>query len=90
MRMSRDQFSEWMLRHGVQILLAVAAASVAWGAATVELQGKADKADLQRLEDEVTHKADRDSVVNVLRRVDERTERIEKYLCRKSPNDLGC
>ena len=88
--MSRDQFSAWLQRHVIQIIRAVATASVAGGAATVELKNKADKAEVEQLRSLVNQKAPRDSVMDILRRVDERTGRVEKYLCRKSPNDLGC
>lgn len=76
----------------VVLALAVPAVmgAVAIGAARYELSSKADRAEVKALEVEVQRKAGADTVVNVLRRLDERTQRIERYICRKRPDDLGC
>lgn len=88
--MSRDLFAEWTKRHLVQIVIAACTAAVAFGAARAELSYKADKIEVEQLRAEVSRKAPRDSVMDVLRRVDDRTKRIERFICRRNPNDLGC
>lgn len=88
--MSRDQFSEWTKRHLVQLVIAAVTAGVAWGVMQEQVRGKADRAEVQRLQSAVDRKADRDSVYEILREVRTSQRRVEKYLCAKSPNQLGC
>ena len=88
--MSRDQFSGWVRTHLVSIIIAVASAGIAFGLLKADVTSRASAADLQTVRAELNRKADRVSVMETLRRVDDRTARIERYLCRKSPNDLGC
>ena len=51
---------------------------------------KADSGVVEQLRRDLNDKADRDSVMNILQRVDERTARMERYICRREPNSLGC
>ena len=88
--MSRDLFAEWAKRHLVQIVIAACTAALAFGAARAELQNKADKLEVEQLRSEVRTKAPRDSVMDILKRVDERTLKMERYICRREPNSLGC
>ena len=76
--MSRDQFSAWVSRHLIQIILAVATASIAWGAATAELKQKENIAD---------HQAD-------VRQLKEEQNAAYSLLldmrCEQKPNDRRC
>lgn len=73
----REAVNDFVGRNLFALLAAALSFGIGYGVLKAELAAKADRVEVDRLED-------------VLRRVDERTARIERYLCRARPEDIGC
>lgn len=73
----REVVNTFVSRHVVAIIAAALSFGVGYGLLKAEVATKAESRDVERIE-------------SVIRRVDERTARIERYLCRARPEDIGC
>ena len=73
----REALNGFLSRHLVAVVAAALSFGVGYGVLRAEVEKKADRRDVERVEE-------------VMRRVDERTARIERYLCRARPEDIGC
>lgn len=90
--MSRDQFAGLVKTHALQVAILILTAGIAFGVLRKQVEEAASRAELKALEAKLTaaDQANKDSISHILQRVDERTARIERYICRKQPDGLGC
>lgn len=82
--MTRQTVKTFLADHFFQIAGIVAAVAAAWTLLGAQVDAKADSAEVQAVREEV------ESLRSTMQRVDERTARIERYLCRTRPDDIGC
>lgn len=74
-----------------QAVKAVGAALALLGTLMLGWNGKADNASVERVDvrvDSVTARLRH--LERILERLDERTARMDRYVCRQLPHDLGC
>lgn len=72
----RDAVNDFVGRHLLGLTTAILAAGIGYGVLQAKVDAKADRHDVEMLR-------------NAVQRIDERTARIERFLC-QGRTDLGC